>query len=256
MATSLPMADGYPRPIREIRQIEMASSCNLRCVYCSSPKLHKPYSEGGFNRAKQFISEADFRRALEWAKHFQAAGTQGELALTGLGEALLHPQFVDFVRLAREALPSNLITFSTNGILVTEELCEQIVEYNPRMYVSLHRPEKAKKAIDLGRRYGLLDGTNNSFATDAFNWAGGVDWDVSIAEDSVTCEFLRSGWCVVLASGDITACCLDSAGGGIVGHVNDEIDSLAISPWFHEPTSTGCSNCHMRVPAADELRQL
>lgn len=237
----------YPRPITGIHQIEISSRCNLRCRYCPSPKLDKPVERGGMGRAKTDISLDDFARALEWARHFNLKGTQGELALTGIGEALLHPHFVELVRMAREALPSNLITFSTNGLLLTPELCEQLKPYNPRIFVSLHRPEKAKPAVDAARAAGLLELTNSAFVLNAFDWAGAVDWGVTDSNPP-TCEFLVSGWSVVLADGHITTCCLDASGGGVVGSVWDEIGSLSLAPWHDERTDTGCSKCHMRVP--------
>lgn len=237
----------YPRPIESIHQIEISSRCNLRCVYCPSPKLDKPVDEGGFGREKEDITVENFARALEWAKHFQEAGTQGELALTGIGEALLHPQFVDLLRMAREALPDSLITFSTNGLLLTREMCEQIAPYQPRVFVSLHRPEKAKHAVDAAREFGLLESTNVAFALDAFDWAGALDWEVS-TKYPPPCAFLSIGWCVVLADGRITTCCLDASGGGVVGSVWDEIGSLGLKPWFDERVGAGCKNCHMRVP--------
>lgn len=243
----------YPRPIEQIHQVELSSDCNLRCVYCPSRTLDRPLDQdvtdgGGYGRAKELISEAHFHRALEWAANLP---NQGELALTGLGEALLHPQFVEFLAAARKALPDNLITFSTNGILLTDELCAQIAQYRPSVYVSLHRPEKAKGAVDAARKYGILAGVNQAFATEAFDWAsipgaGGLEWDVSIPKDTVVCEFLRSGWSVVLADGRITTCCLDAEGAGVVGHVNDEIGSLSIQPW--EGKKQSCSACHMVVP--------
>jgi organic radical activating enzyme len=241
----------YPRPIESIHQIEISSRCNLRCVYCPSKDLDKPVADGGSGRAKEDISMENFERALEWAQHFHHCGTQGELALTGLGEALLHPDFVDFVRLARKALPSNRITFSTNGLLLTEKLVEELAPYRPEIYISLHRPEKAKGAIDAAQKAGLLAATNASFATLAFDWAGQLDWEVSIPEDSVTCEFLRSGWAVVLADGRLTTCCLDATGAGVVGHVADVIGSLSIQPWGTEGgdgRNIGCESCHMVVP--------
>jgi hypothetical protein len=246
----------YPRRFASVHQIEIASSCNLKCKYCPSRVMHKPKNEGGFGRPKKFMERATFERALEWAQHFEREGTQGELAITGIGESLLHPEFADFIRIAREALPGNLITFSTNGILVTEDLCQQIAPYNPRAYVSLHRPERAKHAVDLFRRYGLLDGTNTAFATESFNWAGGLDWEVSIPEDSVVCEYLRSGWGVVLADGRFSACCLDASGASSRGTVWDEIGTVDTAPWGDAATGQSCSDCHMRVPLEEELRHV
>lgn len=232
---------GYPRPLTAIHQIEITSRCSLRCVYCPSRHLDKPISEGGSGRAKMDITDAHFERALEWAVHFEKLGTQGELALTGIGEALLHPRFVDYVRMAREALPGNLITFSTNGLTLTDELCAELAPYNPRIYVSLHRPEKAKGAVDAARKHGLLADVNAAFALNAFDWAGQVDWEVTIPPESVACDYLRFGRGVVLSDGRVTTCCLDASGNGSIGHVDDEIGSLSTRPW------SLCEPCHQVV---------
>ncbi len=239
----------YPRPIESIHQIEVSSHCNLRCVYCPSKDLDKAIDAGGSGREKLDISREHFTRALEWAVYFEYLGTQGELALTGIGEAIMHPDFVDFLRLAREALPSNSITFSTNGILLTEEMCEAIAPYRPEVYVSLHRPEKAGDAVDHARDWGILADVNMSAATQRFDWAGQLD--VRNTAKPITCDFLKQGWCVVLADGRITTCCLDATGAGVVGHVDDEIGSLAIQPWRGEGKDgreLGCGPCYQVVP--------
>jgi hypothetical protein len=208
-----------------------------------------------------------FERALEWVRELNGryvpevedvmlgrtvvteagAHTAGfdpamaELSLTGVGEALMHPQFVDMLALARDAVgPHTPLVFSTNGILLTDELCERIAPYEPLVYVSLHRPEKAGHAIQAAKKHGILAGYNPSPATSAFDWAGQVDWFVS--HDPTPCEFLKSGWAVVLVDGRITTCCLDASAKGVVGHVDDEIGSAAIAPF------SLCDTCSFTVP--------
>lgn len=238
----------YPRPVTSVHQIEVSSNCNLRCVYCPSATLDKPIAEGGFGRAKEDMSMATFERALVHAAHYQGEGTQDELALTGLGEAVLNPDFLKMLARAREVLPTNLLTISTNGVVFAQpggrELAEQMAEFNPRMYVSLHRPEKAKLAIDLFKELGIYEAANASFATEAFDWGGALDWEVTA--DPIECRFLGDGWCVVLADGRVTTCCLDAEGAGVVGHVDDRVGSLHVQPWEGERAS--CESCHMTVP--------
>ena len=236
----LPKNVTYPRPLTAIHQIEVTSRCNLRCVYCPSPKLDKPADEGGHGRAKIDMAIDTFERALEWAAHFQGAGTQGELSLTGIGEPLLHPEFPEMLRLAREALPDNDLVFSTNGLLLDRAMCEAIAPYRPKVYVSLHRPEKAGPAIELAREYGILSGHNTASVLSSFDWAGQVDWHVSAP--SSPCAYLAFGWGVVLSDGRVTTCCLDASGVGVVGHVDDEIGSLSVKPYGL------CGDCHMTVP--------
>ena len=195
-----------------------------------------------------------FDRALDWAEALNDRRDDklGELSLTGIGEALLHPDFVEFLAEARRRLPGTRLVFSTNGLLLTDELCAKIAPYRPRVNVSLHRPEKAGPAIQAAKRAGIFEMANPAASLAAFDWAGQVKWEVSAPP--VTCEYLKTGWAVVLVDGRITTCCLDASGKGVVGHVDDPIESLTspgtgIKPWGDEKSRTGCNFCHMTVPA-------
>lgn len=222
----------FPRPITRIHQIELSSRCNLACVYCPHPTMQ---------RAKIDMDAQTFGRCLEWVRYFAEQGNsnQTELSLTGIGEALLHPQFIDILQWTRDEFYGELL-FSTNGLLITDEICEALSRYNVTTYVSLHRPEAAGPAIAKLRRHGVTHHVNAGFATSALNWAGTVDWHVSAPRTE--CQYLKQGWGTVLADGSITTCCMDSEGLGIVGHVNDEIGSLALKPFDL------CKSCHLRVP--------
>jgi hypothetical protein len=232
----LPMAPSpqYPRPVTQVHQIEVTTQCNLRCVYCPSPKL-----EAHRGQPKQHMTLDTFERALEWCDYFQRKGTQGELSLTGIGETLLHPDWKDMVRLARETLPSNFLNFSTNGLLLDDDACAHLAEYGFGVYVSLHRPEKAGRALERAKKHGILMTYNASAAISSFDWAGQVDWYVSA--DRSPCEWLREGWCNVLVDGRVTRCCLDATGKGTFAHVDDDPGRAVTSPWDL------CSTCH-QVP--------
>ncbi len=237
----------YPRPLTSIHQIEPSSHCNLRCSYCPSRNL--PKLRGVPNT---HITIPTFRRALDWAVYFHARGTQGELSLTGIGETLLHPEWRTLVTMARDALPENFLCFSTNGLLLDDDACAFLRAHRVAVFVSLHRPEKAGPAINAARRHGILVDVNASAATSSFDWAGllAERWEVTAPKGNA-CEYLRTGWGVVLADGRITTCCLDATGAGVVGHVDDEIGSLSIAPWGDE--QVGCIACHERVPSESEL---
>lgn len=230
---------GFPRPVREVHQIELTTHCNLRCKYCPSPNLP---------RAKDHMTWETWSASLGLVEYFIRKGTQTELSLTGIGEPLLHPNFVEMVASAREVLgPDRPLVVSTNGLLVTDELVEKIKPYNPRVFVSTHRPEKAGPAGLKLHNAGLLAGINTAFVNAAFNWAGQVDWYVAAPE--LVCEYLRAGWCVIMQDGRITSCCLDASGAGVIGTVWDlgKRDSLAMKPY------SLCSSCHMRIPEEDYL---
>lgn len=222
----------YPRPIEQIHQIEVTTLCNLRCVYCPSPKLEKYRGQ-----PKQHMTMDTYERALYWCSSLPA---QAELSITGIGETLLHPDWRDMVAMARRALPENFINFSTNGLLLNDEACEHLAEHSIGVYVSLHRPEKAGRAIEAAKRHAIYISENASAALSAMNWAGQLDWIVSAPRSP--CQWLQQGWGAVLVDGRITTCCLDASGKGVVGHVDQEPGTVTIKPYEL------CASCHMDVP--------
>lgn len=233
----------YPRPIRSIHQIELTTYCNLRCKYCPYPKQEKLR-----NQPKMHMAWDTYVRAIEWAVHLNHHDHElmDEVSLTGVGEPLMHPEFVRCLAYAREKLPTNPLVFSTNGILLTEVLCKEIAPYGPRVYVSLHRPEVAGHAIEAAKKYGILHGYNPAPAVSAMNWVGQVpNWFNSAPR--ALCEYLKSGWAVILVDGRLTNCCVDASAKGVFGHVNDPFE-------MHTQEGTGlrpfelCSACHAMVP--------
>lgn len=221
------------RPVTQIHEIELSSRCNLACVYCPHPKMR---------RAKLDMGWATFDAALRHVEYYCKQGTQGELALTGIGEALLHPDFVEMLLKARSVIgPKRLLTFSTNGLLLTREIIDAVKSANPMVFVSLHRPEAAAPAVERLRLSGLRYGTNAAFVTSALNWVGDVNWHVSHARQ--TCEYLRSGWAVIRADGNVGTCCWDAeTAESEIGHVSQSPGTLVTAP------HSACGRCSLAVP--------
>jgi hypothetical protein len=230
----------FPRPVTSIHQIEVTTHCNLRCVYCPSRHLEKHRGQ-----PKQHMDIEVFERALEWCQHFQAKGTQIELSITGIGETLMHPEWKTLIRLAREALPENFLNFSTNGLLLDEDACKYLAEHHIEVFISLHRPEKAGPAIQVAKKYGIVNTYNAGAMLSAFDWAGQVDWYVSA--NPYPCDWLARGWANILVDGRITACCMDAAGTGVVAHIDDPVGFAEIAPFGL------CDSCHLTVPTPEEI---
>jgi hypothetical protein len=225
---------GYPRKVTSVHQIEVTTHCNLRCVYCPSRHLEKHRGQ-----PKTHMTLETFQRTLEWCKHYEVMGSQGELSITGIGETLLHPEWRELIRMAREALPHNFINFSTNGLLLNDDAGAYLAEYGIQAFVSLHRPEKAGPAIEVAKRHGIYYAPNASAAVSSFDWAGQVDWHVSAPPSP--CDWLGRGWCNVLVDGRITTCCLDAAGKGVVAHVDDPVGFAQVQPYEL------CDTCHQTI---------
>lgn len=211
-------------PIRAIHQIEMTSHCNLRCQYCTSPHLGRP---------KVYMSEQHYIKALQWAAFCVEKFGQNELNLTGIGESTMHPDFVRFVHMARDIVGWNCnILFTTNGLLITEELAQAIRPTGVKAFVSAHRPEKAGPAADILRRHGMLLSVSFDPMMGAINWAGQVEWEGVIKAPHRECFWVKQGKAIVLADGRLSRCCLDSTGEGVFGHVTDfDGEWPETSPW-------------------------
>jgi hypothetical protein len=207
--------------IRELHQIELSSHCNLRCRYCPSRSLQ---------REKLFMSDEHFVSALKWVRTFRDRGWQDELNLAGIGESTMHPKLVEYVETARDVLGDEFkLVFATNGLLITEELAAALVPHNPIIFVSLHRPEKAGPAIEILKRHNLVAGISADPALSATNWAGQVKWHVSTERRD--CHWVRDGRVFMMADGRVSRCAYDASGIGVIGHIDDDHESLRTSPY-------------------------
>jgi hypothetical protein len=232
----------FPLALTSLHQLEITSRCNLRCKYCPSPNLERP---------KLDMTLAAFERALEHVRYYVATSGQVELNLAGIGESTIHPDFVRYLELAREAVGQGVqLTLATNGLTAAaddgEALVEAMIPYRPCVWVSLHRPELARIAVKRYRKAGLLVGYSADPSINSNDWAGQVseDYKPEPHQAPMPCTWLRDGRAMVLADGRVTACCLDASGKGVIGHVDDEIGSLRTRPY------SLCRTCHHDVSVA------
>lgn len=178
-----------------------------------------------------------YEAALAWATTMESP----ELSLTGMGEAILHPEFCTMLRMAREALPQTKLLLSTNGIALTDDHFTAMRETGTVLYISAHRPEIAGRALQRSLAAQVMTGVNNHIVDSGFNWAGQVEW-ANMAPPHV-CQYLSKGWATILQNGDVVNCCMDAHGLYPCGNVMDtELPtSFDVMPL--------CSSCHLSVPA-------
>jgi hypothetical protein len=226
-------------PVQEIHELELSSRCNLACIYCPHPTM---------TREKADMTWDTFRLAMEHVRYYVKAGTQTELALTGIGEAILHEHFEDVLFLCRQVIGwDRRLTVSTNGIEVTDSLAASFRRAKAEPYVSLHRPEVASLAVRKFVDAGLRVTTNTAFADNSMDWAGQVKWPVLTERGVHPCRYLRDGWAVIRQNGSIDMCCHDALDLYPIGHVRDRPGTLMrrVLPL--------CEKCFLVVPK--EMRE-
>lgn len=120
---------------------ELTRRCNLRCTHCYLGDQIAQHRRQAAELPTPAIKEA----IAEWA----AAGCL-TMTLTG-GEPLLHPDFAEIYRHAREL--GLVVTVFTNGTLITAAIVRLCQEYPPRkVEVSLYGATAATHDAVTGRR--------------------------------------------------------------------------------------------------------
>lgn len=220
-------------PVREIHEIELSSVCNLACrAYCPHPKLERP---------KAHMEWATFERTLEHVAYLCEKGTQGEVSLTGIGEAILYPRFIEALFRVREVVGPRNIVLATNGVAMTPAIAEVLAKMRVITFVSTHRPEKAGVAWEMLKKAGAIGGLNTAFVDSSISWAGQMKWHTSAPVQP--CTYLGAGWAVVRQDGALNACCMDAHGKHRLATVWDDLGSLRTQP------IPLCASCHLTVPA-------
>ena len=132
-----PLADLF-LPFLNWVQVELTSHCNAECVYCPHAVCKRSWHAG--------------HMPLEAFKKLAPAFRRTRLVyLQGWGEPLLHPQFFEMVRIAREC--GCQVGTTTNGMLCTGDVPERMVEEGlSTLGFSLAGRDESQDAIRRGTR--------------------------------------------------------------------------------------------------------
>ena len=226
--------------LQTITTLELSSKCQLKCKYCIN-RMFPDYA-----REYEIMDADTFDRSMYWLRELVYKGTQRELNLNGNGESLLDPELIERIRIIRNVAPDIPLGMSTNGLAMTQEIALQLRDLGVRVDVSIHKPEAARKAVDIMRQCGLQGGViNPAVISNSHNWAGQLEDEESVVftPPGMACTPLIEGRGYILSNGDVTPCCYDFRSLGKFGSVFD--DDLLQRPIL--PYSL-CDNCHQTIP--------
>ena len=95
--------------------LDVSGTCNLRCTICSLKDWY-PVSE------TKVVSDKVVERVAAYAGHLK------QISLQCNCEPLLNPQVHSIVRTLKQANPSSVVSFVTNGTMLTRKRSEQLVK--------------------------------------------------------------------------------------------------------------------------------
>lgn len=142
----IPGADAAAFELRPFQLVlEFTNQCNANCVFC-------PYSQQ--LRPHERMSEEVFKKAV--AEFVAMGGGSVDLTPT-VGDALIHPKFLEWTRYLRSLPQIHRIVLTTNGILLDRHGVEQVLDsglsainislagFDEEMYRRVYRSPAYKK---------------------------------------------------------------------------------------------------------------
>jgi MoaA/NifB/PqqE/SkfB family radical SAM enzyme len=112
------------RPNLRVCEFSITPDCQSKCVFCYASKFHK--------KGETLLRLDEIRSTWNQAKQMGAFSAN----LLG-GEPLLHPQFLDIIRILEPR--KHIITFTTNAIGLTEDIVQEVKDLGVFLiYISLN----------------------------------------------------------------------------------------------------------------------
>lgn len=108
--------------------ISITGKCNANCLFCN-------YVPGSKNNQNYFYS--NHIKKMTWLKYVKKVGLGG-----GVGEPLLHPQFLPIFKYLKRTYPHLKTRVISNGILLNDEICEVFAGNLHRLRISLNAATK------------------------------------------------------------------------------------------------------------------
>lgn len=232
--------------IKGINVIETSALCNKKCKYC-------PYELSVKSRSVGLMTMDTFKKAIAWIKYFKSQSYLKEYRLPsilrdvnlhGLGEALLNPKLPEMIKYAVKECPGVGFRLNTNCSLMTEDKYKELMDAGiGAIDLTDHEIADTFRCLDYQKKYKFNGSVSRSFAMTPHNWCGQIDWPQ--AECDLQCINLTYGVANITWDGFIIPCCMDVTNKRVLGHVDEDITNIEITP------GELCSKCHCKVPTKE-----
>lgn len=223
-------------PLFDAIAIQTNSCCNLRCKFC----LYGQYPD--YN-SEEIISTDVVNTIFA---QLAALEYRGRISLYNLNEPLTDPRIVELLQQAHQSLPDAFHFFSTNGLLLTQELLDTIVACTDHVrinqYSRLPDLDYDDKKIDLRDKH-------NFFALANSNRGGnlrGLPSAGTIGQGACANPF---GQLVIMPPGVAVLCCADGFRQVVLGDVRHQtLEEIWYGPAFQSVREKLAANQRHKIP--------
>ena len=131
---------------------------------------------------------------------------------------------------------------NTNGNTMTEKLAKSLKDAGIHSIdITGHKARSVAKTIRIFQKVGIQGQLSFDFMTAPNNWAGQVDW-FEPEYEAGPCPWINRGQVMVMSNGDVTRCCIDAFGKGILGNIlTDNVLEFDVTPFGL------CNTCHHEI---------
>jgi 2-deoxy-scyllo-inosamine dehydrogenase (SAM-dependent) len=219
------MSDRYP-PFTSLL-IQTNSRCNLKCPFC----FYGQYSD--YN-SDELISTAVIERLLVQLAEFDY---RGRLAFYNMNDPLTDERLIDLLATARTTVPNCFHFLSTNGLLLTQPLLDEIVRY-----VDVLRIDNYGCIPDLDYSHaGIEIHDRRGFMGRAPSNRGGALANLPAASTPGTRPCANPfGQMVVMPPGVVVLCCSD----GFKQHIMGDVRRQRLTEIWHGPRFRAVRRMH------------
>jgi len=110
-------------------QIEITNICNIDCVYCNRKTDSSFFSSGS-----KSMTPKEFDHILDSLLNYSKDLTKQRLAICGLGEPFMNPQFLNILQNDKISNFDNF-DFSTNGTVMSKSIIEQLTNIDYKLHI-------------------------------------------------------------------------------------------------------------------------
>ena len=208
-------------PLFQALEVEISSTCNLRCDTCPVKHHQRPHTELPTQVIEAMVVE------------LAALGYSGAFSPHFYNEPLLDKRLPSILELVRSRLPRATINLFTNFTPMTGELYKTLLPLVDAFIVTVDQPvvERAVQRVRQELNAGDLEKlrTRSIKDTALSNRAGALDLGKDTLRRRQRCDFVQ--YMTVDASGDVHLCCNDYFGEACFGTIKER--SLA-EIWYSE----------------------